>query len=244
MPTEKTTAKGTWWQDDQPSEQLQGEITYGPLSGAEVDLFGQFQDTLDYTSPAKRFTLQGLTFTSKPISLFDCLVSGWEVHLPGGRSCKVRSVCGVVGGHYHSPDDVRFKQASVSFTGLRDWVWTPGLSTALGQDQRTISAAYQLPAPIPLGQFGPLTISVEFFVNAQPGFHSLSIEQDCTLLIEADQMQPYGLFEQRVTSFQQFLTLALQRSAYPTSITGRIDQPRKVIGETPVFEDFLVIRSR
>jgi hypothetical protein len=57
-------------------------------------------------------------------------------------------------------------------------------------------------------------------------------------------MQPYAAFADCISSFQQFLTLAIQRSAYPTRITGRIDQPRQTIEDTPIYDDYLVIRSR
>jgi hypothetical protein len=237
MPEEKITVKGDWWQAHQPDKQLRGHITYGPLSGAEVDLFGDFENSLDPGHKPARFTLQGTTHDNKPISLFDCLVSGGQTFFPGSAASTVRSLSGIVGGHYSSLEDVRFQKVSALFTELRDWVWTTGIKTHPGTDDQLVNVTYSLPAPVPLGQIGPLTISIRFTATASPGFHTLSIEQDCALHIEADSMQPYAAFADCISSFQQFLPLALQRSAYPTKIAGRIE-------DTPYSNDFLVIRSR
>ena len=244
MPEEKITVKGDWWQAHQPDKQLQGHITYGPLSGAEVDLFGDFGNWLDPGHKPARFTLHGTTHDNKPISLFDCLVSGGQSFFPGSAASAVRSLSGIVGGHYSSLEDVRFQKVSALFTELRDWVWTTGIKTQPGTDDQLVTVTYSLPAIVPLGQIGPLTVSIHFTATASPGFHTLSIEQDCALHMEADSMQPHAVFAECISSFQQFLTLALQKSAYPTRITGRIDQPRETIADTPIYDDYLLIHSR
>lgn len=244
MPEDKTTVKGDWWRAQQPDKQFQGHITYGPLSGAEVDLFGDFDNSLDPAHKPERFTLHGTTHNNKPVSLFDCLVSGGQIFFPGSAACKVRSLSGIVGGHYQSPDDVKFKTVSALFTDLRDWVWTTGITRKPGTDGEFINVTYRLPEPVPLGHIGPLTVSIHFTVELSPDFNTLSIDQDCALHMEADSMQPYAVFAECISSFQQFLTLALQKSAYPTRITGRIDQPRQVIEDTPIYDDYLLIRSR
>lgn len=244
MPEEKTTVKGTWWQSDQPDKQLQGEITYGPLNGAEVDLFGDFENSPDLGRTPTRFTLHGLTHDQKPVSLFDCLITGGQSYFPGGASSAASAFSGIVGGHYHSLDAVTFKQVWASFTELREWVWTSGITTAPATDRELINATYRLPPPIPLGQIGPLTVTIRFTAQVHPAFNALTIEQDCVLHMAADSMQPYTVFEDCIASFQQFLTLALQRSACPTRTTGRIDQPRQVVADTPIYDDYLIIRSR
>src|ERR1039457_5686173 len=105
MTIEKNVTKAICWREDVPQTRLQGELNYGPTSGADVDLFGHlYDDFFDEKKRLERFTLHGLNFKNKPFSLFNSLICGGEINLPGGRSCKISSVFGVVGGHFHSPD--------------------------------------------------------------------------------------------------------------------------------------------
>jgi hypothetical protein len=242
MASNTTTTKGIWWLQSQPDKRLQGEGTYGPTSGAEVDLFGHPYESFDDKKLIERFTLHGLTFKARPISLFGCMVTGGEINLPGGRSCKIRSVSGVVGGHYCSLDEVFFKEVRVQFKGLVEWTCTSGITLKVEETPQGIAMSYHVPLTIPLGKFGPFSIRINFTAHAKPGFHSFGIEEDCLLIIEAEQMQPYLAFEDYILSFQRFLCLAIQRATTPTEITGRIDKPREVLQNTPIFEDFLIIR--
>jgi len=118
-----------------------------------------------------------MTHNNKPVSLFDCLVSGGQIFSPGGAACKIRSLSGIVGGHYQSLDEVRFKKGSASFTELRDWVWTTGITRKPGTDGEFINVSYRLPDPAPLGKIGPLIVSIEFTATVSPDFQTLSIDQ-------------------------------------------------------------------
>ncbi|MBI5386170.1 MAG: hypothetical protein HZA90_15980 [Verrucomicrobia bacterium] len=243
MSLNTTTVKGIWWLADQPDRRLQGEATYGPICGGEIDLFGHLYESFDDRKLAERFTLHGLTFKTKPVSLFECLIRGSEMNLPGGSSCKITSASGIVGGHFRSLNEVAFKEMQVQFKGLGEWVWTSGLTFTPGEDRRSFTASYCVPETIPLGRFGPLSLRIEFSGNVQPDYHSLQVTEDCVLIIEADTMQPYATFEEIANTFQRFLCLALQGPVYALNLTGRIDQPKKVVQNTPVFEDFLIIRK-
>src|SRR4029077_3187805 len=101
--------KGIWWRQEDPKRQLQGEIKYGPASGATVDLFGHISAKFDEPSLSQRFTLQGVTFQGKKVTLFDAFIASSQLHMPGSIWCTVGSSSGIIGGHYAQPTDVRFK---------------------------------------------------------------------------------------------------------------------------------------
>jgi hypothetical protein len=77
----------------------------------------------------------------------------------------------------------------------------------------------------------------------QPDFHSWKIDEDCLLVIEADQMQPYTVFEKYIQMFQRFLCLAVQRPIYPFHTLGSLDKPERIVNGEPIFRDFLIIRK-
>lgn len=243
MLAEKTTIKAICWRADAPDKRLQGELEYGPTSGAEADLYGHLYDSFDDKKLEERFTLHGQTFKAKPISLFNCLISGGVIHLPGGRSCKVSSVFGVLGGHYHSPEEIVFKKVEVRFKGLIEWTCITGIGLKFEENPRSIAATYKVPSVIELGKFGPFAARLEISGHVQPDFHAFNIKEDCTFVLEAEQMQPYLVFEEYIFAFQQFLSLAIQHPVRALQIVGELDKPREVIQDNPIFEEYLIIRK-
>ena len=243
MTPDTTTIKAHWWMAETPNQQLQGEITYGSTSGAEVDVFGHFYDAFDDTRRIKRFTLNGLTFNATRISLFDCIIPTATMHLPGAGSCRVSSVSGVVGGHYRTLEEILFKEVHVRYMGLREWVWTSGIAVKPEDPPGRLSVSYQVPNSIPLGDFASFSARIEFTGNVRPDFNTLQITEDCSLVLEAQQMQPYLVFLKYITAFQRFLCLAVQQRVYPVEIIGRIDQPKQIVNDQPIFEDYLIIRK-
>jgi hypothetical protein len=244
MIIEKTVIKAICWREDVPQTRLQGELSYGPTSGADLDLFGHlYDDCFDEKKFLERFTLHGLNFKNKPFSLFNSLICGGEINLPGGRSCKISSVFGVVGGHFHSPEEVLFKKVEVQFTGLVEWTCITGIALKFEENPRSITATYKIPSTIEIGKFGPFSARLEISGNVQPDFHSFNIKESCTFVLEAEQMQPYLAFEEFIHAFQLFLSLAIQHPVRALQIIGNIDKPREIIQEIPIFEDFLIIRK-
>lgn len=243
MQIKKTTIKAICWRADAPEMRLQGELSYGPTDGAELDLYGQFHDAFDEKKSLERFTLHGLNYKNKPFSLFNSLVSGGEIHLPGGKSCKIASVFGVLGGHYTSPEEILFKKVEVEFTGLIEWTCITGIGVKIEENPRSLTVTYKIPATVDLGKIGPFSARLEISSHAQPSFHSFNIKENCTFVLEAEQMQPYLKFEEYIYSFQLFLSLAIQHPVRALQIIGNIDKPREVVQEIPIFEDFLIIRK-
>ena len=243
MAIEKTTIKAICWRADAPDKRLQGELEYGPTNGAETDLYGHLYDSFDDKKLLERFTLHGLNFKNRPFSLFNSLICGGEIHLPGGRSCKISSVFGVVGGHYRSPEEILFKKVEVQFTGLVEWTCMTGIGIKVEENPRSITATYKILPVIDLGKFGPFSARLEISSNVQPDFHSFNIKENCTFVLEVEQMQPYLVFEEYIYAFQLFLSLAIQHPVRALQIVGNIDKPRETIQSTPIFEDFLIIRK-
>src|SRR5882724_8600845 len=121
--------KGVWWRHDAPDRQLQGEIMYGPASGASVELFGHLYPEFNEKRLNERFTLHGVTFRGMKITLFDAFIAHSQLSVPGSSWCTVESSFGVVGEHYDRPSNVIFKKLSIRFDGLRDWTWTSGIDS-------------------------------------------------------------------------------------------------------------------
>ena len=243
MPSEKTTIKAICWREDEPNKRLQGEIEYGPTDGADVDLYGHLYESFDDKKLLERFTLHGLNFKNEPFSLFNSLICGGEMHLPGGTSCTITSVFGVVGGHYHSPQEILFKKVEVNFTGLIEWTCITGIGIKVEENPRSLTVTYKIPATIDLGKIGVFSAKLQISGKAQPDFHGFEVEEECTFVLEAEQMQPYPAFEEHIYAFQQFLSLGIQHPVRALRIIGNIDRPQDTIQDTPIFKEYLILRK-
>ena len=243
MSNDKTTVKGVWWLETQPAKKLLGEVVFGSTSGADVDVYGHFHDTFDDTHLLQRFTLHGETIKTKPIYSFETFFTGGEMNLPGGMSCRLHSCLGVVGGHYSSLKQIAFKNVHVRIQGLVDWTWITGLQIKFDEKPQGFVANYKVPSVIPVGKYGAFSVELRPMANLQPIPYKFDFKEDCILVIEADQMQPYFEFEEHILTFQRFLSLAMQHPVQVTQIIGHVDKPAKVVKDIPVFEDFLIIRE-
>jgi hypothetical protein len=243
MSAKTTTSKSIWWLPDSPEKRLQGEVTFGPVDGAEVDLFGHIYENYDDRKLTERFTLHGHTFDMKPISLFQCMITGGTTHIPGGTSCEISCFSGITGGHYCSLDEAVFKEVRVKIKGLVEWACYSGIKPTFDQNPNKCTVSYMVPEIVQLGKYGPFSMHLEFEGVIHPDFHSFNIKEDCALVIEAHEMQPYPRFEEYVYKFQQFLCLAMQRPVYTKDIIAHTDRPKQVIQEMPIFEDYQIIRK-
>src|ERR1041385_746225 len=126
--SEEIRIKGTWWSPDRPGQELQGELTYGPTGGAELDLIGHFFETSDNSALPRPFTVFGTTLRGRPVTLFDCRTRNLTTHLPGGTSAHIASLFGVVGGHFVTPQEMRFCRVTARFTDLAEWTGMTGIA--------------------------------------------------------------------------------------------------------------------
>src|ERR1043166_4875859 len=120
--------KGTWWSPDQLGQELPGELTYGPIGGAKLDLFGHFFETSDDSALRRPFTVCGTTVRGRPVTLFDCRTLNLTTHLPGGTSAQIASLFGVVGGHFATRQEMKFCRVTARFTDLTEWTGESGIA--------------------------------------------------------------------------------------------------------------------
>src|ERR1035437_10235859 len=219
---DESKIKGLWWLPEKPEKQLVGEITYSPTNGARLSLLDHlFQDaTID------RFTVWGLTVGGKPVSLFNCYTTNLTMHLPGARVAEISSCFGVVGGHFNSPNQMKFAKVTADLSYLHDWAWTSGINATLKDSGRGWQVTQEIPADIPLGSAANFKLALEFTGNLTPGFGDYRLTENCFFTAEATTMTDYESFEKVVHQFQHFLALAVSRPVYALSIKARIDTPK------------------
>jgi hypothetical protein len=106
-------------------------------------------------------------------------------------------------------DEAVFKEVRVKIKGLVEWACYSGIKPTFEQNPNKWTVTYVVPETVPLGKYGPFAMQLEFNGVIHPDFHAFNIKEDCTLVLEAEVMQPYPVFEEHIQKFQQFLCLVM-----------------------------------
>ncbi len=231
--------KGLWWLPEHPEKQLSGEIVCGPAAGAQLSLLGHFfkDATLD------TFTVWGMTVRGKPVTLFNCHTKNLTMHLPGARVAEISSYFGVMGGHFKSPDEMKFAKVFANLSHLHEWTWTSAISVAPKESGNGWQICQEMIPDISLGTLGPFSLALKFTGHLSPGFGDCRLSEDCVLCIEAKELTPYESFENVVRRFQHFVALGVSRPVYALSVSARVDKPKQVLQGQEIYEEFEVIRK-
>jgi hypothetical protein len=185
--TDEKSVKGLWWLPDVPDRQLPGELSYGPTAGARLSLFEYF-----FKEPARDpFTVWGLTVNGTAATLFNCNTTHMTMHLPGGRAAEIDSYFGVIGGHFRSPDEVRFAKLKVELTNLIDWAWTTGLEVGSVETGKGWSVTARTIPSIQLGTFGGISVSVDFVSQISDEHFSYRLSEKCSLELTSPTLIAY-----------------------------------------------------
>lgn len=235
----ETTLKGQWWLPDQPDGALPGEITYGPMSGASLNVHGFFFKDTDNEARHRPFLLWGETIKGRAITLFDCHANV-EWNMPGGRAATITTYFGVLGGHFRSADELKFKTMEARFTNLYDWAQITGKTVNLGTgDEFTVD--YRQPEPIPLGQHNGITIELRFpYGYSQPSgeFH---LTEGALVALEVDALTPYRALYGLLREVRHFVALGVGRAVYCTSVEAYSDEVEYELQGTPIYKKFGII---
>ena len=236
---EDTTIKGLWWLPDKPEKQLAGEITYGPVRGARLSLLDHFfgQATLD------RFTVWGMTVRGKPVSLFDCHTKNLTMHHPGARVAEISSYFGIVGGHFKSPDQMKFAKVTANLSHLHEWAWTSGIHVAPTESGTGWQVSQKVLPDISLGSRGDFKLALEFTGHLSPGYGDCKLSEDCAFTVQTNALTTYESFEEIVQQFQHFVALGVARPVYALSVKARSATPKQIIEGQSIYEEFEIIRE-
>lgn len=237
------TTKGYWWLPAAPENRLAGEITYGPATGACLNVQGHFFSGEAIHEHKRGFTVLGTTTNGKLVSLFDCRTLNVRRHIPGSTLAIVSSYFGVLGGHFARPEDMRFASVTASFTHLREWTWATGIRNEPSPSGHGHRVTWE---PIPdhaLCSLGALDLKLAFPAALKSDVGAVSIQEDCMLKIEAPDAVPFADLESVIYKLQGFFALAVTRPVYALSVTAyAAPQPGTEEG-LPSPREFELIRN-
>jgi hypothetical protein len=134
--------QGYWWLPEKPDLQVFGTLRLGPE--ATLELFGAFSQPTGQFRPAVTDIILGVSFRGKRITLHRCLQFGLGYSCGGTERSSFSIMAVYVGVHFERMEDIKFKDISVVFDHIDDWVEISGIRV---KHRRPFSAIIRYKTP-------------------------------------------------------------------------------------------------
>lgn len=227
---------GYWWLPENPKNQLYGTLKFirnekaildvmGNFDGHVNDpLFGMFQFFSGHLLQLE--IINGFTVDGKLITLYRCHRITGNVTLPGipRQTFKIEVI--IEGHHFKTFKDIEFKQISVQYSYLNEWINVSGFKRLIKDDKwEDLAYQYDKPENISITKNENYEIYVNFdYTHSHPNFgKELSIKQQSYISIKAlNENLPFGESYEIIELIQDFLTFGVMETVYPLKINGII----------------------
>lgn len=239
---EKLEYTGYWWLPENPKKRFCGTLKFIPNESAFLDIMGHSADNTgnfefmgsenpnEYDNLTRPEIIHGISSDGKAITLYRC----HENHrtFPSLRFPKQTFDIDVIliGHHFKNLDDIKFKEISVYYSYLEEWVDISGLKPLNDNDNEEFKFTfeYKTPADVYLTENENYKIFIGFESNINPFFRKavkeFSINQRAYILIKTlTEGISYSESLDLIGLIQDFLTFGTMKIVSPLSISGKIE---------------------
>lgn len=226
----KFELKGEWFLPSKREESVSGVLVFDPTHGAELELFGNFENSRLFSFPKNEEIILGIMDNSKKVTLVNCMctkIGGCTVTVGeeiGTPSTKYSIEKVLIGSNIGKTEDLMFNRISVEIHNLDEWVGINGFSLELDAKSfknKEVGVKYKLPQPIEFQIDDDFKGYIQFQADT-PSINrcqkSMSITQKVLLQIEAKKDVELETLFRYVFKFQCFLVLAVNKRVFLQNI--------------------------
>ncbi len=223
---EQKEITGTWYIPKPNAAKIPGKLTINQQEGAILELMGSFWEKFSSVAIDPKVIL-GISAQGQLITLYDCQELAYNLYPPGATTSKFSAKYTFIGIHLSQPAEIKFNRLIVHYALLDDWLGISGFEITRDFDdenlERVITIKYQSPQPVILCELEDRTISVKF---SWKGPRHTQVQKEAEIT-----QRPYVIFSlnngkeleieslvRDLNHFQNFLTLSISKSVYPTEI--------------------------
>lgn len=222
---EPLEVRGYWWLPDLSDNKLPGVLIFTQEDGARLDILGVFN--FEQFMQIDQYTLiHGVDQKGKPITLYKCYRSKWNLNFPGIASCEYRAIMVFYGVWFASEADISFFQLLGHYTDIDAWINTYGFTIERGTPDSTseIIVKYNKPQTRFVDIGDGIEAGIGFKSNG-PNSHiiqtEVNISQSAYLIINSKTGdKSFDNIFSLLNTYSQLLQLGAQRLVYPFSIIG------------------------
>lgn len=229
MPSHKKY-QGLWWLQTDPENKFHGTMSYKPGQGTILKVDGCFASSENgFYVPFNKII--GVTNYGGKITLEDC-----ELIMSGFQESKYFVYKAYIGEHFDFVEQVQFKSLKLQLPYLDRWTcWDP-FSQIWGKDGNGVVISYKAPSSIKaivdcgkiIGN-GEIIIGVGGRGVTTIPSRSVTVEQNIEVQFNLGYGLPFDMFYNHIfRPFQDFLSFAVSRPAYPNRINGFTEDEKEV----------------
>lgn len=218
--------KSDWWLPADLSNRIPGTLRFSPGEGATLDLIGSFKDMQHLGEALDPEIILGETTNGKKVTLYKCFETRSSMSLPGRITSVLHANYVFVGVHFPNPESILFKDMSVRYLYLDEWVRKSGFSIELptGEATESITVRYSLPQPIQIATNAQGKISLNFSANIpMPSVTESIMKQKVEIKIETEGEKQFWYFKTLIYQLQNFLCLGMMKTTWPVMIRGKTE---------------------
>lgn len=225
--------KGIWWLPSKPEEQISGTLKFTPEKGAVLDLIGSFKNITDMNKMLEPEIIIGISSNGKNITLHKCFETKSNLSFPGLLTSSFYANIVFVNAHFQKTEDIKFKNLSVHYLYLDEWVNVSGFDIQHLFDKKEVVIRYKLPEPI---QAAIDDYKILLDVRATGPTHSIvqkeaSIKQRTYVRIEPSVEKSFDEYLNILHHIQNFLSLGIMEPVYPLTIEGITEMNKETIND-------------
>jgi len=214
---------GLWWFPENPGKHFYGTLKFRNetpvlelIGDRDQDISLELMNFFD-KSQFEQEIIHGLSVDKKPITLYKCY--RFQSSLLKGSLYQVYNVDIIlVGHHFETALDIRFKQISVHYSNLNEWVNISGFNL---DNFKNLNFKYENPKKIYLVK----NEEFEIFINFYPILvEEFSIKQRSYISIKAlNENMSFNKSNEIIQLIQDFLTLGTMETVHPLIIEGILE---------------------
>jgi hypothetical protein len=239
-----------WCLPEDPSHRVAGTLSCVPTEFSTLRLMESLQPIPVPTSPGQAVDLPlgehhapivwGLTTKGEFITLLNCAQTAFQMRLAAhhgmmpplraldGCSAEYKAIRVLIGAHFASPEDIRFRRLKVRFTHLEEWTCRAGLRL-----ERTAGGGVALhgsvQSPHVLFDGDGTRVEVEWKIASAIPFRpvsKISVDEEAWIVITFAADQPLETCEMWVSTVRNFLAFAVMSEVVPLTIVGETARSR------------------
>lgn len=220
---EKFEHLGEWWLPNNPEVKIKGTLIFDPSGSSRLNLYGIFRYTHNSPKPEFYDTIVGKTASGKKITLLEAtqFTTNWG---GGFQQCTIKASKILLGAHFETKDSVKFKQLSVSFTNLHDWVNTNSIKiTHPNKDSKDILINYNEPTLCKAKVNDQITINLCSSSTFSQNVDKVSLTEEIFFSLKSVNEIKLEEMLLYVFNLENLLSLAIRKVVYPKFIIGISD---------------------
>jgi len=226
--------KGIWWLPDKPERQISGTLRFTPAEGANLELIGSFRSIEDINTIFAPGIILGESSNGKSITLNECIETNRTFSFPGSQTSSFYANKIFVGVHFQKEEDIQFKNFSVRFSHLDEWVNISGFSIEYKWEDVEVIIKHKLPPPFQAN----INDSLRVLINFEPIWPTssfvqkeASIKQNTWIQLESAEDKPFEYYEKVMNHIQNFLSLGITEPVLPIAIEGITKANKEMSGD-------------